>query len=185
MQAWHTPEDYDVGCPSRRRKLEGMCHYTHLSPQERDCIAELCGTREAPSAISRQRSARTAPASAASSRGTHGTDTLGHALPKRRADERRRRCRAKSDPTLAQKVRLLIMDRHWSPEEIDDISGSRVATSASLSLPTILTGRSRLPPSTCRDLARKARCGATCAGRGSRSAARGLRPKVRSRSYTA
>ena len=34
------------------------------------------------------------------------------------------------------------MDRHWSPEEIDDISGSRVAAGASLSLPTILTGRS-------------------------------------------
>ena len=66
-------------------------------------------------------------------------------LPKRRADERRRRCRAKrrlSDPALTQKVRLLIMDRHWSLEEIDDISGSRVAAGASLSLPTILTGRS-------------------------------------------
>jgi IS30 family transposase len=34
------------------------------------------------------------------------------------------------------------MDRHWSLEEIDDISGSRVAAGASLSLPTILTGRS-------------------------------------------
>ena len=39
---------------------------------------------------------------------------------------------------LTQKVRLLIMDRHWSLEEIDDISGSRVAAGASLSLPTIL-----------------------------------------------
>ena len=70
---------------------------------------------------------------------------MEHVLPKRRADERRRRCRAKrqlSDPALTQKVRLLIMDRHWSLEEIDDISGSRVATGASLSLPTILTGRS-------------------------------------------
>jgi hypothetical protein len=37
---------------------------------------------------------------------------------------------------------LLIMDRHWSLEEIDDISGSRVAAGASLSLSTILTGRS-------------------------------------------
>ncbi|QUC04013.1 hypothetical protein [Atopobium sp. oral taxon 416] len=34
------------------------------------------------------------------------------------------------------------MDRHWSLEEIDYISGSRVAAGASLSLPTILTGRS-------------------------------------------
>ncbi|QUC04723.1 hypothetical protein [Atopobium sp. oral taxon 416] len=34
------------------------------------------------------------------------------------------------------------MDRHWSLEEIDDISGSRVAAGAPLSLPTILTGRS-------------------------------------------
>ena len=34
------------------------------------------------------------------------------------------------------------MDRHWSLEEIDDISGSRVVVGASLSLPTILTGRS-------------------------------------------
>ncbi|QUC04120.1 IS30 family transposase [Atopobium sp. oral taxon 416] len=61
-------------------------------------------------------------------------------LPKRRADERRRRCRAKrrlSDPALTQKVRLLIMDRHWSLEEIDDISGSRVAAGAPLSLSTI------------------------------------------------
>ena len=98
--------------------------------------------REAPSPISRERSARIAPVSAASSRGTHGTDALGHVLPKRRADERRRRCRAKrrlSDPALTQKVRLLIMDRHWSLEEIDDISGSRVAAGASLSLPTILS----------------------------------------------
>ena len=45
-------------------------------------------------------------------------------------------------------------------------------------------GRSRLP-SRCRKSAPKARCGATCAGRGSRSAARGLRLKARSRSYTA
>ena len=70
------------------------------------------------------------------------TDALGHVLPKRRADERRRRCRPKrrlSDPALTQKVRLLIMDRHWSLEEIDDISGSRVAAGASLSLPTILS----------------------------------------------
>ena len=37
---------------------------------------------------------------------------------------------------------MLIMDRHWSLEEIDDISGSRVAAGAPLSLPTILTGRS-------------------------------------------
>ncbi|QUC03936.1 hypothetical protein [Atopobium sp. oral taxon 416] len=34
------------------------------------------------------------------------------------------------------------MDRHWSLEEIDYISGSRVAAGAPLSLPTILTGRS-------------------------------------------
>ncbi|RRF91611.1 MAG: hypothetical protein DUD39_17535 [Coriobacteriaceae bacterium] len=39
-------------------------------------------------------------------------------------------------------MRLLIMDRHWSLEEIDYISGSRVVSAASLSLPTILTGRS-------------------------------------------
>ena len=113
-----------------------------VSLQERDCIAELCGTREGQLPISRQRSARTAPASAASSRGTAATDTLGHALLKRRADERRRRCRAKrrlSDPALTQKVRLLIMDRHWSLEEIDYISGSRMAAGASLSLPTILS----------------------------------------------
>ena len=118
------------------------CVTTSISSlQERDCIAELCGTREAPSAISRQRSAGTAPASATSSRGTHGTDALGHVLPKRRVDEHHRRCRAKrrlSDPALTQKVRLLIMDRHWSLEEIDDISGSRVAAGAPLSLPTIL-----------------------------------------------
>ena len=117
-----------------------MCHYTHLSLQERDCIATLHGTREGQSPISRQRSAGTAPASATSSRGTHGTDALGHVLPKRRADERRRRCRPKrrlSDPALTQKVRLLIMDRHWSPDEIDDISGSRVVAGASLSLSTI------------------------------------------------
>jgi IS30 family transposase len=122
-----------------------MCHYTHLSPQERDCIAVLCGTRKGQSAISRQRSAGTAPASATSSRGTHGTDALGPVLPKRRADERHRRCRAKrrlSDPALTQKVCLLIMDRHWSLEEIDYISGSRVAAGASLSFSTILTGRS-------------------------------------------
>jgi IS30 family transposase len=34
------------------------------------------------------------------------------------------------------------MDRHWSLEQIDYISGSRVVAGASLSLPTILTGRS-------------------------------------------
>jgi IS30 family transposase len=122
MQAWHTPEGYDVGCQSQRRKLKGMCHYTHLSLQERDCIAKLRGTREGQSAISRQRSAGTAPASATSSRGTAATGALGHVLPKRRADEHHRRCRAKrrlSDPALTQKVCLLIMDRHWSLEQID------------------------------------------------------------------
>ena len=118
-----------------------MRHYTHLSPQERNCIAELRGTREGQLPISRQRSAGTASVSATSSRGTRGTGALEHVLPKRRADERRRGCRAKrrlSDPALAEKVRLLIMDRHWSPEQIDDISGSRVAAGASLSLSTIL-----------------------------------------------
>ena len=67
-----------------------------------------------------------------------------------------------------QTLRSLIMDRHWSPDEIDDISGSRVAAGAPLSLPTILTGRSKPSPSTCRDPAHKARCGATCAARGLR-----------------
>jgi IS30 family transposase len=32
MQAWHTPEGYDVGCLNQRRKLKGMCHYKHLKP---------------------------------------------------------------------------------------------------------------------------------------------------------
>ena len=32
MQAWHTPEGYDVGCLNQRRKLEGMCHYKHRKP---------------------------------------------------------------------------------------------------------------------------------------------------------
>ena len=41
MQVWHTPEGYDVGCLNQRRKLEGMCHYTHLSLQEKDRIATL------------------------------------------------------------------------------------------------------------------------------------------------
>ena len=141
MQAWHTPEGYDVGCLINVESWKECATTSISSLQERDCIAELCGTREGQLPISRERSARTAPASATSSRGTHGTDTLGHALPKRRADERRRRCRAKrrlSDPALTQKVRLLIMDRHWSPDEIDDISGSRVTAGAPLSLPTIL-----------------------------------------------
>ena len=144
MQVWHTPEGYDVGCLVNVESWK-ECATTHiLSLQERDCIATLHaeGKRESQLPISRQRSAGTAPASATSSRGMAATDTLRHVLPKRRADERRRRCRAKrrlSDPALTQKVRLLIMDRHWSLEEIDDISGSRVATGASLSLPTILS----------------------------------------------
>jgi hypothetical protein len=77
-----------------------------------------------------------------------------------------------------QTVHSLIMDRYWSPDKIDDISGSRVAAGAPLSLPTILTGRSKPSPLTCRDPAPKARCGTTCAGRG-------LRRGARSRSYTA
>ena len=32
MQAWHTPEGYDVGCLNQRRKLEGMCYYKHRKP---------------------------------------------------------------------------------------------------------------------------------------------------------
>jgi hypothetical protein len=123
-------------------KAKKECATTSIvSLQERDCIAKLRGTREAQLPISRQRSAGTAPASATSSRGMAGTDALGHVLPKRRADERRRRCRPKrrlSDPALTQKVRSLIMDRHWSLEEIDNISGSRVAAGAPLSLPTTL-----------------------------------------------
>ena len=145
QRSWRTSEGYDVGCLSQRRKLEGMCHYKHLKPTGEGLHSHAACTREGQLPISRQRSAGTAPASATSSRGTHGTDALGHVLPKRREDERRRRCRAKrrlSDPALVQKVRLLIMDRHWSPDEIDDISGLRVAAGAPLSLPTILTGRS-------------------------------------------
>ena len=141
MQAWHTPEGYDVGCLVNVESWKECATTSIVSLQERDCIAKLRGTREGQLPISRQRSAGTAPASTASSRGMAATDALGHALPKRRADERRRRCRAKrrlSDPALTQKVHLLIMDRHWSSEEIDYISGSRVVADASLSLPTIL-----------------------------------------------
>jgi hypothetical protein len=46
------------------------------------------------------------------------------------------------------------------------------------------TVRSSPPRSTCRDPAPKARCGVICTGRERESAARGLRPKARSRSYT-
>lgn len=52
--------------------------------------------------------------------GRHGR--YGACAAQGRADGRRRRCRPKrrlSDPALAQKVRSLIMDGHWSPDEID------------------------------------------------------------------
>jgi IS30 family transposase len=139
MQAWHTPEGYDVGCLNQRRKLKGMCHYKHLSSQERDCIATLHAEGRSIAYIAAEIGRDSSSICHKLKRnGRHGH--YGACAAQRRADERRRRCRAKrrlSDPALTQKVRLLIMDRHWSLEQIDGISGSRVAAGASLSLSTI------------------------------------------------
>ena len=77
-----------------------------------------------------------------------------------------------------QILRSLIVRRALIPKQTDDISGSSMVSAASLSLSTILqAGPGRHP--------RVARSGTICAGRGSESAARGLRPKARSRSHTA
>ena len=98
-----------------------MCHYRHLSPQERDCIATLHAegrsigyiagaTGRDKSTICRELKRN----------GRHGR--YGACAAQGRAEARHRRCRPKrrlSDPALAQKVRSLIMDGHWSPDEID------------------------------------------------------------------
>jgi len=98
-----------------------MCHYRHLSPQERDCIATLHAegrsigyiagaTGRDKSTICRELKRN----------GRHGR--YGACAAQGRAEARHRRCRPKrrlSDPALAQKVRSLIMDEHWSPDEID------------------------------------------------------------------
>lgn len=98
-----------------------MCHYRHLSPQERDCIATLHAegrsigyiagaTGRDKSTICRELKRN----------GRHGR--YGACAAQRRAEARHGRCRPKrrlSDPALAQKVRSLIMDEHWSPDEID------------------------------------------------------------------
>lgn len=98
-----------------------MCHYRHLSPQERDCIATLHAegrsigyiagaTGRDKSTICRELKRN----------GRHGR--YGACAAQRRAEARHGRCRPKrrlSDPALAQKVRSLIVDEHWSPDEID------------------------------------------------------------------
>jgi transposase, IS30 family len=121
MQAWHIPEGYDVGCLGQRRKLEGMCHYSHLSPQERDCIATLHAEGRSIGYIAGETGRdRSTICRELKRNGRHGR--YGACAAQRRAEARHRRCRPKrrlSDPALAQKVRSLIMDRHWSPDEID------------------------------------------------------------------
>jgi IS30 family transposase len=116
------------------------CATTSISSlQERDCIATLHAEGRSIAYIAAEIGRDSSSVCHKLKRNArHGR--FRACAAQRRADERRRRCRAKrrlSDPALAQKVRLLIMDRHWSLEEIDYISGSRVAAGASLSLSTI------------------------------------------------
>ena len=148
------------------------------SPQERNCIAELCGAREASSDTSRARQVRTDPAFATRSPGPHGTNALAPARPKTQKEDSCPPTAGKSRKGGTQTLRLLIVRRALIPKQTDYISGSSMVSAASLSLSTILQADPGRHP-------RVARSDTICAGRGRGSAARGLRPKARSRSHTA
>lgn len=103
MKAWHTPEGYDAGCPGQRRKLEGMCHYRHLGPQERDRMATPHAGGRPIAYIAgetgRDRSTICRELKGNSRHGRHGA-----CAAQGRAEARRGRCRPKrrlSGPALA------------------------------------------------------------------------------------
>ena len=147
-----------------------------VCPQERSCIAELCGKKGSFIGCIAYKTGK-------------DSSSVCHKVEKNERHKRFSACAAQKEgscpPTAdtgrkggAQILRSLIVEERWSPKQAGDISGSSMAAGASLSLSTILqAGPGRH--------SRVARCATICAGRGRGSAARGLRPKARSRSHTA
>ncbi|QUC02179.1 helix-turn-helix domain-containing protein [Atopobium sp. oral taxon 416] len=78
-----------------------MRHYTHLSAEERDRIAELHAEGKAVSDIGRDSS------------------TLSRKLKRNGRHTRCKPYKRLSGPALAEKVREHIADERWSPERID------------------------------------------------------------------
>ena len=98
-----------------------MRHYTHLSADERDRIAELHAKHEAVSAIAKDIGRDKSTVSRELRRnGRHGR--YGALKAQMRAEARHRACRPHrklDDPALAEEVRSHIVCDHWSPEQID------------------------------------------------------------------
>lgn len=96
-----------------------MRHYSHLSPQERDCIAMLHAEGRSIGYIAGETGRdRSTICRELKRNGRHGR--YGACAAQRRAEARHGRCRPKrrlSDPALAQRVRSLIVDERWSPDE--------------------------------------------------------------------
>lgn len=98
-----------------------MRHYTHLSPDERDRIAELHARHEGVSAIARDigRDKSTVGRELARN-GRRGR--YGALRAQERAEARHGACRPHrrlDDPALAEQVRSRIVGDHWSPELVD------------------------------------------------------------------
>jgi IS30 family transposase len=98
-----------------------MRHYTHLSPDERDRIAEMHARHQGVSAIARDIGRDKSTVSRELARnGRRGR--YGACKAQERADKRHGACRPRrrlDDPALADEVRSRILDDHWSPEQID------------------------------------------------------------------
>jgi len=98
-----------------------MCHYTHLTREERDAIhtmrAEGKGVNETARAIGRDRSTVSRELRRNGRSGRYGAATA-----QRRYEGRREACRPRrrlSDPALYEAVRSRMADDHWSPEQVD------------------------------------------------------------------
>ncbi len=149
------------------------CATTGILALRRGTAWPRCMQGEGQSATSRERPAGTAPASAASPRGTAATAAMGHA-PHRggrkraaggagrrggsRAPRSRRRCARSSWTATGPRTRQAA-GPGWRTAEGASRASRRPA------------GRPVRAPPACRVPAPKARCGATCAGRGPRRGA--------------
>lgn len=131
-----------------------MRHYTHLSADERDRIAELHAKHEAVSAIAKDIGRDKSTVSRELKRnGRHGR--YGALKAQMRAEARHRACRPHrklDDPALAEEVRSRIVCDHWSPEQIDGrlrLEHGRCVVSSATIYRAVNAGGMDAPQATC------------------------------------
>ena len=98
-----------------------MRRYTHLTAGERDRIAEMRASGSGVREIAREIGRSESTVSRELARNGRG-GRYGAIAAQRRADARRAACRPArrlDDPTLAGRVRRLIEEDRWSPEQVD------------------------------------------------------------------